>query len=424
MTHKALVVARHELSVTVRRAGFIGITILVPVLNVLSLSLVAPGMQSVLIGPADYGQMPKSDRGKQLYAEAQKVAFIDEANAIRLPPPDDMAWRRYASRDEAREKMAADGVTMTFIIAPDYVATGHIDALTVTRPALVRDVDDLVPIFFRDFLRKNMLAGIDDDHVRRALRPVRKGTTWVVQADRTLDQVPPFAEVAPRLLSGIGAAFMLFFSVAFTGGYLVQGMAEEKDNRVLELVLASIRPVDLMTGKLLGLGGAGLLQVSVWALLAVISAKLVGVPLFVDAPFLALCGVFFLLGYALVGSLLLGIGSLGSNQREATQYTALVSLCTTIPFLALAPLVDKPHGTLALILSFVPVTAPTTMLVRMSIDPAGVAWWQIVVSALTLALGVVISLRASAKLFRVGLLLYGKQPTPREVWRWLREDEG
>jgi ABC-2 type transport system permease protein len=421
--HKALVIARHELNVTVRRLGFIGVTLLVPALNVVGLAILAPGMQTALVDAPEYGHIPKTERGKQIYADAKKIAFVDEAGVIVLPPPPDMAWRRYPTREEARTHMQADGVTTTFVIGEDYVATGHVDALTVNRPALVRDVDDLVPIFFRDFLRKNMLHAVDDDHVRRALRPVRQGSTWVVLADQSLDPMPRFATIAPRMLSGIGAAFLLFFSLAFTGGYLVQGMAEEKDNRVLELVLASVRPVDLMTGKLLGLGGAGLLQVSVWAFLAVGSAKLLGVPLFVDGGFFALCLVFFLLGYALVGSLLLGIGSLGSNQREATQYTALVSLCTTMPFLALAPLLEKPHGTLAMILSFVPLTAPTTMLVRLSIDPDGVHGWHVLVSALSLATGVALSLRISAKLFRVGLLLTGKQPTPREVWRWLREND-
>jgi ABC-2 type transport system permease protein len=379
-------------------------------------------VQAALLEPAEAGQVPKSELGKQRYADAKHLAFVDEANIAKLPTPPEMAWRRYGSRDEAAARMLGDGVITTFVIRPDYVATGHIDALTRKRPSIVRDVDDLVPIFFRDYLRKNLLAGVADEQIKRALRPVRKGTTWLLHDDNSLDEMPTFASVAPRLLSGIGSAFLLFFSLAFTGGYLVQGMAEEKDNRVLELVLASVRPVDLMTGKLLGLGGAGLLQVSVWAALALLSAKLLGVPLFVDGPFVALCALFFLLGYALVGSLLLGIGSLGSNQREATQYTAMVSLSTTLPFLALAPLLEKPHGALAMFLSFVPLTAPTTMLLRMSVDPDGVAWWHIVVSALSLAVGVMLSLRLSARLFRVGLLLYGKQPTPREVWRWLRED--
>lgn len=421
--NKTLVVARHELSVTVRRLGFLGVTLAVPALNVAALFLLAPGMQTVLAASPEYGDVPQTERGRQSYADAKRIAFVDEAGIVTLAPPAEMGWRRYATRDEARAHMLGDGVKTTFVIANDYLENGHVDAFTAQRPAIVRDVDDLVPISFRDFLRKNLLSGVEDARARRALRPVRKGTTWVVRASGESDEVPRFSTVAPRILSGVGAAFLLFFSLAFTGGYLVQGMAEEKDNRVLEMVLASLRPVELMAGKLLGLGTAGLIQVSLWLVVSVGAARLIGVPLFVDAGFLLLCAVFFLLGYALVGSLLLGIGSLGGNQREATQYTALVSLCTTVPLLLLAPLLDKPHGTLAVALSFVPVTAPTTMLIRLSVDPEGVPWWHVVVSALCLAAGVAVSLRVGAKLFRVGLLLYGKQPTPREVWRWLREDD-
>jgi ABC-2 type transport system permease protein len=129
--------------------------------------------------------------------------------------------------------------------------------------------------------------------------------------------------------------------------------------------------------------------------------------------------MFYLFGYLLFGSMLLGIGSLGSNQREAMQYTWLLSLMNAIPLMLWFVVLSEPQGAVARGLTVFPLTAPVTMMARYSVDPAGTPVWEIFATIGWLALWTFLALRFSAKIYRVGLLLYGKRPTPKEIWRWL-----
>jgi ABC-2 type transport system permease protein len=174
-----------------------------------------------------------------------------------------------------------------------------------------------------------------------------------------------------------------------------------------------------MTGKLLGLGAAGLLQISVWMSLAlVVTGKaLSALPFHASSAVWSL--VFYVLGFLFFGVLLMGTGSLGQNLKESQQYGMIWSLGSVVPMMFMSLLVTEPNGTLARVLSFIPLTAPATMFLRLhSIDPP--AWWETALSALLLGVSAWVALKLMAKLFRVGLLLYGKRPTIPEILKHLR----
>lgn len=425
---KVLVVARLEFLAVVRRFGFFLVTFAMLVFNVVSVLLVYPQVERSLIddlesAPASSAMSP----GEVPVLRARPaerdpaIGFVDESGVILLPVPRDQRWTRYPDRDTARATMAQTNIANVFVLPPDYLETGRVDLISTKRPAPIRNVAFSMPGRFRDFLRENLLVGVDAARAKRALRVNKSGVyEWLSPTGERVF-AEPLAQTIPRVVGGVGAAILLFMSIALTGGYLIQGMSDEKDNRVLEIVLASLEPVELMAGKLLGLGSAGLVQVTLWAAVAVGLSSALGGGLVMSPKLLLLSGLFFMLGYALIGSLLLGIGSLGSNQREATQYTAFVSLLCAGPIFVLMPIVDEPSSKMAVILSYFPLTAPVTMLLRLGVDPSGVPGTQIFFSLAILAVSVVLALRGAARLFRVGLLMYGKQPTAGEIFKWFMD---
>jgi len=184
-------------------------------------------------------------------------------------------------------------------------------------------------------------------------------------------------------------------------------------------VISSVRPNELMWGKLIGLGAAGLLQMTVWVVMSLVSVMIMAIQFVVAPMAFAVCFTYFLLGYLLYGSLMLGFGSLGTNLRESQQMASIWSFIGASPALIMIALFEAPQGTLARVFSYVPFTAPTTMMFRYVIDPKGTPIYDIVASMVLLVASTWFAIRVSARLYRAGLLLYGKRPGIREIWRWM-----
>ncbi len=221
--------------------------------------------------------------------------------------------------------------------------------------------------------------------------------------------------------------FMVLFllSILMTSGYLMQGTAVEKENKVVEVLLASANPDEILAGKLLGLGAAGLLQIAVW-LLMMLATGLGIVPLLVastvDVPWraVALAIPFFILAFLFFGGLILGTGSLGSNMREAQQLAMIWSLIAALPMMLIAVLLKEPHGAIARVLTLVPFTAGPIIVLRASTDADLLAWWEVAAALILLAAATWLGLRLGGRLFRIGLLSAGARPSLREIIRQAR----
>ncbi|HEX5323736.1 MAG TPA: ABC transporter permease, partial [Capsulimonadaceae bacterium] len=203
--------------------------------------------------------------------------------------------------------------------------------------------------------------------------------------------------------------------------YLLYGLVEEKENRVMEILLSSASHEEILRGKLIGLGAAGLTQLAVWALLAGVPAAIALslVPSVPHIPALTVVVgiVLFMLGFTLYGTIMAGVGSIGTSWRESQQATAAVTMCAVVPLMLMTVFMAEPNGIVARVLSWFPLTAPIGMMLRVGMG--SVAWWDLGIGLLSLAAGIWIVQKMSAKLFRLGLLLYGKAPSAGEVWRWL-----
>jgi ABC-2 type transport system permease protein len=211
-------------------------------------------------------------------------------------------------------------------------------------------------------------------------------------------------------------------SLMMTTGLLVTAISIEKENRVVEVLLSSATADEILAGKLLGLGAAGLLQVAVWfsmaiggSLAAAVALELLGV----EVPWTAvgIAAVFFVVSYLFIGSLMIGTGSLGRTQREAQQLGVFWTLLTMVPVFAIVPLMADPHGTLARTLTFIPFTAPITIVLRAFVDAEGLPAWEVALALLVLGLSTWGAIALSARLFRIGLLLTGTRPRVRQLLR-------
>ena len=223
-------------------------------------------------------------------------------------------------------------------------------------------------------------------------------------------------EMIEKYLAGIILVMMLFFAIFNSGGSFMRGISEEKNNRVIEILISSVTPGELMTGKILGLGSVGLTQILIWGLLGML---LGGNALDFLSPFLLICfTIYFILGFLMYAGLFSVVGSVLSSEQDIQPVQAVLSMIGILP-VALAILVlQDPDSLLVAVLSYVPLLTPTLMILRMVISAPSVI--QIVSTMAVLFFSLIVTLRLASKIFQVALLMHGKKPSFREIMKWAR----
>ncbi|HVT45086.1 MAG TPA: ABC transporter permease [Thermoanaerobaculia bacterium] len=234
--------------------------------------------------------------------------------------------------------------------------------------------------------------------------------------------------------SGLAAFFMsfglvmfIYFALILYGIYVLRGVLEEKSNRIVEIMVSSVKPFDMMLGKILGIGAVGLTQITIWVLFSLlITAPQVATVLAISKEFvpavnaqaLIFFPVYFVLGYFLYATIYAGIGSMFNTDEEAQQLAGVAQLFLVIPMMVLLPVIKDPNGGLATGLSLFPFFTPILMYLRITIEtpPA----WQIGLSIVIMVATILLMVWLVSKIYRVGILMYGKKPTIPELVRWLR----
>jgi ABC-2 type transport system permease protein len=220
-------------------------------------------------------------------------------------------------------------------------------------------------------------------------------------------------------------SFLLAFSVLFSAGYMLSGLVGEKENRLIEVLLSSVSARQLITGKVLGLGAAGLIQVAVWLvsfplLLNLTSSTFGGFFGAIQLPsnFIILGLVYFILGYLFFVVVSAGIGAISTNTHEGQQLLMTLTMPVFIPFWFGSLLFIFPNNPIWVVLSIFPVTAPVTTMLRLGVSDVPV--WQVVVSIVVLGLSIIGALFVVIRVFRIYLLMYGKRPSWGEIIQNLR----
>ncbi len=253
---------------------------------------------------------------------------------------------------------------------------------------------------------------------------------------KKLDESGNEAEVARKDIAlkwaPVAFVYLLWISVFMMAQMMLTNTIEEKSNRIIEVLLSSISPLELMTGKILGIAVTGLMVVGSWALFFALGIYLMpsffpqsqGIiaslglgSILANPAYLASFLVYFVLGFLLYASVLGGIGSVCNSLKEAQNLQQPVVLILIIPLLAMMPIASDPNGTLARVLSFIPPFTPFVMMNRAGGPPAT---WEYALTSLLLLLTVWLTFRGAAKIFRIGILMTGKPPKLREMLRWLR----
>ncbi len=217
-------------------------------------------------------------------------------------------------------------------------------------------------------------------------------------------------------ISGYIFIMMLFTLIMTTGQMLIRSLVEEKSNRIVEVLMSSCTSRELLTGKIGGLSLLGLTTIAFWLLI------LVGVNFTMKTPFvsfdhIALLLLFFVLGYLLYVAIFVAAGAPCSTEQEAQQMTAYTTLLVMSPIALAVPAMQNPDSTMVKILSQIPLLTPTMMALRLSIQAPDA--WEIVLSLVTLIASIFGMMWVASKIFRIGILITGKRPNLKEMYRWL-----
>jgi ABC-2 type transport system permease protein len=226
--------------------------------------------------------------------------------------------------------------------------------------------------------------------------------------------------VAARLLMPLGFMMLVWIATFSSGQYLLTATIEEKSNKVMEVILSAVSPMQLLTGKILGYAMVSALIVGVYGSVGIAGLAAAAMADLVSPWSLALLAVYFVMAYGFVATMMAGAGSAVSDLQEAQGLLTPIMLVLTLPLLLFMPVTEHPNGWIATTMSFVPPAIPFIMALRLAASGDPVPAWQV---AATLVWGfawVGVFLWAGAKVFRVGILMQGKPPTPRELWRWIR----
>jgi ABC-2 type transport system permease protein len=239
-------------------------------------------------------------------------------------------------------------------------------------------------------------------------------------AEQGQEQEQSKGQQMARMMVPFAFMYLIFLGIVCVGQHMISSIIEEKNSRIIEVLLSVLSPFELMAGKIVGLAAVGLSVMVVWAAGAYAAARWQGMQVDVSADLLAYGLIYYILGFVLFGAILAGVGSICNTIKETQSLLVPIMLVFIIPMVAWPRLTQEPNGELARVLSYVPPATPMVMVLRLSSGPE--IWiGEVVASILVLLAGVLVTIWAAAKVFRTGILLYGKRPGPREILRWLSE---
>lgn len=418
MNHVGLIIQREYLS-RVRRKSFIISTILMPVLMIGLMAL--PSLVAVLSGP-----------------EEKSVAVVDNSGILE---------KAFVSSNGIKFEIASD------VPLSDLKAREDLDAILVVPQNIVDDSDGLTlytngspspqsEMFIAQILNNAIeqikLKQYNIENLDQIIAEVRTNVSMkTIRIDGDEEQAT--SSIASYFI-GLIMAFILYMFIILYGQMVMTSIIEEKNNRVLEIVVSSVKPTHLMLGKILGIGAVAVTQLLIWGALiggftAFVMPSLIdnavsatgdvdllnilstlGDPTYIFSMF-GLMGLFLIFGYIFYSAINAAIGSAVDNIQDASQLQAFAVVPIIIGMIFSMTALNDPNSTLAVWLSMIPFTSPMVMMARI---PFGVSPFEIIASLVILLISMYLMIWFSAKVYRVGIFMYGKKPTIKELIRWAR----
>jgi len=258
--------------------------------------------------------------------------------------------------------------------------------------------------------RQNELSRELVDRIRRwvAVEEVNLGVKTEKKRDKMIFMMIPFVFM-----------FMLFMGVITASQGLLNSIIEEKSSRVIEVLLAAVTPFQLMAGKIFGQSAVGFTLVAAYGAAAYIAAVYKGFVGIITPALTLYFIVYFILGFLIFASIFAAIGSVCNSIKETQNMMMPIMMVLVLPMMSWFYIAQRPDAAFAVALSFIPLLTPMVMILRIAVNP-DLPLFQIIASILLLAASVPVVIWAAAKIFRTGLLMYGKPPSLREIVRWVR----
>ena len=348
------------------------------------------------------------------------VGYIDPAGFLKDPLPMEdsgdifdpvIEFLPYQTLAAAQSDLEAEIIQAIYVLPENFPQTQDVQLIYLEEPG------SNVTNQFMNFVRHNLMASDNLNlQVEKRLADGSLVTFVTLDGSREFREDQWYVIFMPFI-----AGIIFIFVVMTSGGYLMQAVVEEKENRTMEIVITSVTPGQLMTGKIIGNIGVGLTQLVVWFIFGWIGLKVAGqfVPFLQDFSlppnYIGTVLLIALPAFVMVAALMAAIGATMTEMREAQQIQSMISLSITVPFYLTNSLMFHPNSTLAYVMSYFPLTSPLTVLIRQSVTviPA----WQMALHVALLVVFAVFSIWFAGKAFRLGMLQYGRKITLKEIFR-------
>jgi ABC-2 type transport system permease protein len=406
---RLLIIIRREYLVRVKKKSFILTTLLLPLISV-----------AMIAGTALLSSINSESVKTVLVVDKTGDYFgaLQNTNEYVFEKTD-------KNVDEIRN--APDGAYATLVISDNLLE--HPEALTLYSDKQVApNLEQTVAIQLNEYVREKKLASYDIPDLQKIIHeiqtPVNLQTKiWSKSSDEERTSSSNFAMTIGYIFTLLMYMFILMY-----GSIVMQTVMEEKTNRIVEVIVSSVKPSELMMGKLIGVGMVALTQLAIWiALMAAIIGLVPGIEPLQDVKNMlasvnigGLCLYFILFyigGYLIYGALFTAVGAIVNAPEDANQYMTPITFLIIFAFMAGAFSLENPDGPLAFWTSMIPFTSPIVMMIR---APFGIPFWQIALSLAILLLTVIVIVKIVGKIYRIGILMYGKKPTYSELMKWLR----
>ncbi|GMU83344.1 MAG: ABC transporter permease [Planctomycetota bacterium] len=303
-----------------------------------------------------------------------------------------------------------------YVVIPDDAVTGD------GKPRIGRGDDQLAAGQMLAGLVKDAIVNaryslsdppIDRERVRNLERPVSIETIDINTGKLIVD------ETMSRILTPFIFIFLLYMGTFGISMGLLTSVLEEKSTRIVEVLLSAISPMQLMAGKILGVSMVGVVVLGIWSSVGYFTARSQHMEHLITGSRLLWVALYFVPAFLFMSSLLAGIGSACNTLKEAQSMVSPLSILNILPLALWMPISQYPNTALSVGLSFVPPITPFIMILRLCADP-NIPLWQIIATLALLWASVIAAIWAAGKVFRVGVLMYGKPPSIRELFRWIR----
>ena len=416
--NKTFLIIKREFLVRVKKKSFIIMTLLAPIL-----------MASLIIVPVLVTDSGQQKRLIGIYENTTSFAKeIEDSENIHFTVFDDMQMDEFIKDPEGSNYYA-----LLKIENDSYSIYSNQQVGLNLRKSIEKQLEQISE---RNKLKQ---AGINLEIIEQAKTNINIETKIITSEGNTTSSSTE-ASIGIGFITGI----LIYMFIFMYGTMVMRGVIEEKTNRIVEIIISSVKPFQLMIGKILGVALVGLTQFILWIVLTIIISSIAEIIFFdtteitnnIDSvdqsvilnEFTRLTGginlmlifvsflFYFLFGYLMYSALFAAVGSAVDAEADTQQFMLPITIPLIFSFILIQPVMDNPDGILAFWLSIIPLTSPIIMMARL---PFGVESWQLIISMILLILGFIFTTFIAGKIYRTGILMYGKKISYKELWKWL-----